>query len=197
MKLFSLLVTLLAVSTSRAHNTHDVQLHRRSSQHSLGAIDASRLTINSIPYSTRAYWMRIANSALPILSSSCPFAAFATAIVNHTYPSSLENNGLGKLICIGINENSKTGNPSLHGEIAAISNCTTLLTDPNGEYNMTAAKAQAAFADLSLYTNAESCPMVFHTPSTTKGHANMCDSVHPQFAGLHLKSISTALQSIH
>lgn len=46
------------------------------------------------------------------------------------------------------------------GEMAAIANCTARLTDPNGPYNLTASKAQAAFTQLSLYTNAESCPMV-------------------------------------
>jgi purine nucleoside permease len=46
------------------------------------------------------------------------------------------------------------------GEIAAIKNCTAILTDPNGKFRMTASEAQAAFVDLTLYTNAESCPMV-------------------------------------
>lgn len=46
------------------------------------------------------------------------------------------------------------------GEIAAIQNCTAILTDPNGRYNLTGTQAIAAFADLTLYTNAESCPMV-------------------------------------
>ena len=46
------------------------------------------------------------------------------------------------------------------GEIAAIQNCTAVLTDPAGPYKLTPKQAQAAFADLSLYTNAESCPMV-------------------------------------
>lgn len=43
--------------------------------------------------------------------------------------------------------------------MAAISNCSSVLTDPNGPYRLTATEAAAAFADLSLYTNAESCPM--------------------------------------
>lgn len=43
--------------------------------------------------------------------------------------------------------------------MAAIANCTKLLTDPSGAYALSPAEAQAAFADLSLYTNAESCPM--------------------------------------
>lgn len=45
------------------------------------------------------------------------------------------------------------------GEIAAINNCTSVLTDPKGPYNLTASEAQDAFSSLSLYTNAESCPM--------------------------------------
>jgi tRNA(Arg) A34 adenosine deaminase TadA len=45
------------------------------------------------------------------------------------------------------------------GEMAAIQNCSEILTDPLGRYNMTAAEALTAFTELSLYTNAESCPM--------------------------------------
>ncbi|KAI5202129.1 hypothetical protein E4T39_04861 [Aureobasidium subglaciale] len=86
-----------------------------SHQHPLQAIDATGLTVNSIPYSTRVHWMRKANEALSHLSSPCPFAAFGTVIVNHTAASTAtSNNGLGELVCIGINENSKTGNPTLH-----------------------------------------------------------------------------------
>lgn len=56
--------------------------------------------------------MRRANEALGELSGSpCPFAAFGTVIVNHT-----NSDGLGELVCMGVNENSLTGNPSLHGE---------------------------------------------------------------------------------
>ncbi|KAK7532049.1 guanine deaminase [Phyllosticta citribraziliensis] len=112
-----------------------------------------QLSINSIPFSTRAYWMRQSNTALAELSSPCPFAAFGSVIVNHT------GEGLGELVCIGANSNSQTGNPSMHGEMAAIANCTATLTDPAGRYKLTASEAQAAFAQLSLYTNAESCPM--------------------------------------
>ena len=45
------------------------------------------------------------------------------------------------------------------GEMAAIANCTAIFTDPAGRYRMNASQARAAFEDLSLYTNAESCPM--------------------------------------
>lgn len=71
-----------------------------------------QLSINGIPFATRVYWMRRANQALGELSGSlCPFAAFGTAIVNHT-----DTTGLGDLVCIGVNQNSRTGNPSLHGK---------------------------------------------------------------------------------
>ncbi|KAK5111762.1 hypothetical protein LTR62_004682 [Meristemomyces frigidus] len=113
------------------------------------------LSINGIPYSTRAHWIRKANEALQdVLDTPCPFAAFGTAIVNHTSAG-----GLGDLVCIGANTNRVTGNPTLHGEMAAIQNCTTILTDPTGSYNLTANEALTAFTSLSLYTNAESCPM--------------------------------------
>lgn len=47
------------------------------------------------------------------------------------------------------------------GEIAAINNCTTILTDMDGQYQLSAAEALKAYADLSLYTTAEACPMVY------------------------------------
>ncbi|KAI1649508.1 cytidine deaminase-like protein [Daldinia loculata] len=106
---------------------------------------------NGIPFSTRVYWMRQANLAL---GHPCPKAPFGTVIVNHT-----ANSGLGELVCTGANSRSATGNPTLHGEIAAINNCTQILTDPSGPYKLSPKEALAAFADLSLYTNAESCPM--------------------------------------
>lgn len=68
-------------------------------------------TIDVVSIETRARWMRLANQALSDISGSpCPFAAFGTVIVNHT------DSPAGKLICMGVNENSKTGNPTLHGE---------------------------------------------------------------------------------
>jgi tRNA(Arg) A34 adenosine deaminase TadA len=38
-------------------------------------------------------------------------------------------------------------------------NCSKVFTDPNGPYKLTATEALAALSDLSIYTNAESCPM--------------------------------------
>lgn len=98
--------------------------------------------------------MRAANKVLADLDSPCPLYPFSTVIVNHT-----ASNGLGDLVCIGINEVS-TGNPTLHGEIAAINNCTEILTAKNGSYRLTPGEALDAFSQLSLYTNSESCPMV-------------------------------------
>jgi len=77
------------------------------------SINASGLTENAVPYSTRVHWIRKANEALSLLSSPCPFAAFGTAIVNHT---AVTEDGLGELVCIGINENARVGNPTLHGK---------------------------------------------------------------------------------
>ena len=135
-------------TTAVAHGSHD---SGKASQHQLSTPE---LIVNGIPHSTRTYWMRAANDALKASGSSCPFAAFGTAIVNHT-----ANSGLGELICTGVNQNSVTGNPTLHGEMVAIGNCTGILTDPNGAYKLSVSEASAAWKDLTLYTNAESCPM--------------------------------------
>ncbi|PVH85613.1 cytidine deaminase-like protein [Cadophora sp. DSE1049] len=113
-------------------------------------------TNDTIPFSTRAFWMRRANAALGELDSPCPFAAFGTVIVNHT---DLSEGPRGKAVCYGVNSNRKTGNPTLHGEMAGINNCSTILTDPEGEYKLSPAEALLAFSTLSLYTNAEPCPM--------------------------------------
>lgn len=43
--------------------------------------------------------------------------------------------------------------------MVAINNCSSILTDPNGPYKLSPSAALAAFADLTMYTNAESCPM--------------------------------------
>lgn len=125
-------------------------LHRREDAQA-PVLAKPGLTINNVPYSTRAYWMRRANQALADLSTPCPFAAFGSVIVNHT------GTGLGDEICIGANSNSALGNPTLHGEIAAINNCSLELQGPR--FNMTPAAALTAMKSFTLYTNAESCPM--------------------------------------
>ncbi|EFY86699.1 nucleoside deaminase [Metarhizium acridum CQMa 102] len=106
-----------------------------------------------IPIETRHYWMRRANAALfEVTGNPCPTQAFGTVIVNHTA------GGLGELVCIGANDVA-SGNPTLHGETAAITNCSAILTDPNGPYKLSGHEALKAWADLTLYTNAEPCPM--------------------------------------
>ncbi|QSS53969.1 nucleoside deaminase, Fcy1p [Histoplasma capsulatum var. duboisii H88] len=98
--------------------------------------------------------MRKANQALPDLGSPCPWAAFGSVVVNHTTAEEL-----GDLICSGVNENLKSGNPVSHGEIAAITNCTDILTNKDGRFKLTSLEALEAFKEFTLYTNAESCPM--------------------------------------
>lgn len=132
-------------------SAHHSGLHVRQTEQTVVADPGTIL--NGIPFATRAHWMRVANQALSDLSSPCPFAAFGTAIVNHT------SSGLGSLICIGANNNTQTGNPTLHGEIAAINNCTKVLGDPNGPYKLSPSQVTATWKTLTLYTNAESCPM--------------------------------------
>ena len=40
-----------------------------------------------------------------------------------------------------------------------MNNCSAILTDPDGPYRLTGGEARRAWTDLSLYTNAEPCPM--------------------------------------
>jgi len=100
--------------------------------------------------------MHQANIALSLLSSPCPVAPFGSVIVNHSDTSSSPH---GELICIGINQAHETGNQGLHGEISAINNCSRILTDPEGKYRYSPGEAAETWKELSLYTNAEPCPM--------------------------------------
>jgi tRNA(Arg) A34 adenosine deaminase TadA len=140
-------LVLASAFLCHSHATHLIK--RDISQES---ILQPEISTHSIPFSTRAYWMRRANTALADLGNSCPFAAFGSVIVNHT-----DTTGLGQLIRIGANSNSAKGNPILHGEFAAINNCSSVLQAP--PYNLSPVAALATFQTLSLYTNAESCPM--------------------------------------
>jgi tRNA(Arg) A34 adenosine deaminase TadA len=112
------------------------------------------VTTRHVPFDTRAYWMRRAIEALAELDSPCPLFAFGTAIVNHT-----SNQGLGELVCIGANSVVNTGNPSLHGEVAGIKNCTKVLSNPRGKHKLSPNEVYAAWKDLTLYTTAEPCSM--------------------------------------
>jgi tRNA(Arg) A34 adenosine deaminase TadA len=105
-----------------------------------------------IPPATRAYWMRRANAVLSGHDAPCPFAPFAAVVVNHTDATSL-----GELICTGLNSVGNSGNPLTHGETAAIWNCSRVLQGP--QFGLDAAETLAAFSNLTLYTNAEPCPM--------------------------------------
>jgi tRNA(Arg) A34 adenosine deaminase TadA len=110
------------------------------------------LNKDPIPFETRAHWIHRANKALGELSPTpCPFDAFASVVINHT-----DTTSLGSLVCMGINAVS-SGNPILHGEIAAINNCSSVLQGPG--FNLSPADAALAFRSLSLYTNAEACVM--------------------------------------
>jgi hypothetical protein len=51
------------------------------------------------------------------------------------------------------------------GEMAAINNCTKILTSPEGPYKYTGPQALDALTQLSLYTTAEACPMVRSHPT--------------------------------
>jgi len=105
--------------------------------------------------------MRQANAALAALHSPCPFAAFGTVVVNHT---DISSSPLGELICMSVNQNEQTGNPTLHGEVAAINNCTAVLAAKG----LSPKEVREAWSELSLYTNGEPCPMVRAVPFERK-----------------------------
>ncbi|KFA79705.1 hypothetical protein S40288_11695 [Stachybotrys chartarum IBT 40288] len=102
------------------------------------------IVANGVPYAKRVEYMRKTNEALFRQSGPCPFAAYGTIIVNHTSD---------EVVCEGAN--FRTGDPTIHGEISAINACTAKFT----EMGMTATQIFAAWGQLSIYTNAESCPM--------------------------------------
>ena len=98
---FVLLLFLLpALITDKGHALH-------SNPATLIGTNATGLTINNIPFSTRAHWIRFANG--PVLNTSCPHSPFGAVIVNHTAP------GLGSLVCVGQNDVKSVGNPTHHG----------------------------------------------------------------------------------
>ncbi|KAI3543737.1 cytidine and deoxycytidylate deaminase zinc-binding region [Colletotrichum filicis] len=122
--------------------------------------DMSGLTVNSIPAAKRVEYMQKVEPrtrrssgkadrkclfSMSVSSTvSCPFAAFGTIIVNHTSD---------EVVCEGAN--FRTGDPTIHGEISAINACTAKFA----EQGMTPTQIYAAWGELSIYTNAESCPM--------------------------------------
>lgn len=150
-RLLTILAALWLTIGSNASATGQGSHHGHDNQETLS------YPTKHISFETRAHWMRVAIQALYDLVSPCPFQAYGTAIVNHTAGG--DGDGLGRLVCIGANGVQQTGNPTLHGEINAIKNCTAILTDPAGSYRLSPAEAHAAYADLTLYTTAEACPM--------------------------------------
>ncbi|PQE22240.1 cytidine and deoxycytidylate deaminase zinc-binding region protein [Rutstroemia sp. NJR-2017a WRK4] len=104
--------------------------------------------IESDMYDIHAYWMRRAID-LAHETSPCPFAPFATIIVNHSDTSLSPH---GNMICTGMNQIADTGNPILHGEISALTNCSHIFSTTNSTSSL-------PFSYLTLYTTAESCPM--------------------------------------
>lgn len=148
-------LVLCSVSLVAAHSHHhDPSYHAFAEEIPIMGEESVQAE-DRIPSSTRAHWMRRAIQALADLESPCLYQAFGAAIVNHTSPVS----ELGELVCIGANDIAGTGNPTLHGEVAAINNCSTILTDPEGPYKLSPSEAMAAWSDLTLYTTAEPCPM--------------------------------------
>jgi len=106
-----------------AHPHHHIE--ERSTKQS--PIGGSKLSINGIPFSTRAHWMRQANLAL---NAPCPFAAFGAVIVNHT-----ASTGLGTVVCSGANANSATGNPTHHGTYLAFTGHPSRKANPTHRRN--------------------------------------------------------------
>lgn len=147
--IFSSLALIRAVSAR-----HDAALHSLLfNQAPLHEPEIADTSSDGLPSSTRAHWMRVASSA-NLAISACPFAPYGTAVVNHTLSFSNSIHP-GELICTGVNDNHQTGNPILHGEMAAFVNCSNILTDPEGVYRLSAQEAREAWKELSLYTTAE------------------------------------------
>jgi tRNA(Arg) A34 adenosine deaminase TadA len=102
-----------------------------------------------ISQEVREHFMREKFTAL---GSPCPRYPFGAVFVNHTATPP-------KIICKGHNMNNiHNAYLQLHGEMAAITECTEVLG------------ASGGWKDLSLYTNAEACPMVFWDLTTRRAH---------------------------
>lgn len=147
------LQTIVAATLATAVTGEHRPVHKHDGHNAQEVIITGDLHSHPVSAQTREHWMKTAIHALSDLVSPCPYAAFGTAIVNHT--ASAE----GELICIGANSARQTGNPTHHGEIAAINNCTSVLADPDGPYRLSSQEISRAWKDLSLYTTAEPCPM--------------------------------------
>lgn len=153
--MYLLILTILSLALVRTVCArHDAGLHSLLfNQAPLQYSEVPDISSGGLASSTRAHWMRVASSA-NLAISACPSAPYGTAVVNHTLPSS-NSSHLGDLICTGVNDNHQSGNPILHGEMAAFVNCSNILTDSEGLYRLSATEAREAWKSFSLYTTAE------------------------------------------
>ena len=130
------------------------QMHTSQSTSSVPYVDTPA-EINGIPNDVREYWMlRAVNVLHEQLDTPCPWGAFGSVVVNHT---NTEKGEVGREICVGVNRVSTIGNPTLHGEVSNINNCTSVLSQP--PYNLSPSEILTAWSSLSLYTTGEPCPM--------------------------------------
>jgi tRNA(Arg) A34 adenosine deaminase TadA len=107
------------------------------------------------------YWMRHANTLYAELTPShtpCPFNAFAAVVVNHSL--STPEYPLGKPVCTGVNGVTEWGNPTLHGEMAAINNCSRIFKEQEVGQQNEGLGGGKVWRDLTIYSTAEPCPMV-------------------------------------
>lgn len=140
-----------------------------------GIVADSTSTINGVFFETQAHWMPLTNKALrdigdhrASLRHSAPLSSIIPTLplTNWSVWASTRIARQGtQLYTVQADELQTLDLDVMNlivitGEISAINNCTNILTNPEGEFRLTASEAQYAFADLSLYTNTESCPMV-------------------------------------
>ncbi|TVY22023.1 hypothetical protein LARI1_G000112 [Lachnellula arida] len=154
--LYTLSILILLLPLIHLTHSSTPPSHSHPHPHPLDPEDTETDTDkDTIPFSTRAHWIRRTNAALSTLYSPCPFAAFGTVIVNHTSSSSSPSNALGEILCMSVNQNQQTGNPILHGEMAAIDTCSAVLA----ARGWSPEEIGGAWRELSLYSNGEPCPM--------------------------------------
>jgi hypothetical protein len=121
----SLLLLLLLSSLAQGH-AQDPNHHLNNRDDLSSERDASTLSADPIPLSTREHWMRRAVGSLADLNdgSPCPFTAFGCVIVNHSAVATGRGGvadvelglELGSEVCVGANAIVKEGNPTLHGK---------------------------------------------------------------------------------
>ncbi|GAA5824239.1 hypothetical protein JCM5353_000362 [Sporobolomyces roseus] len=134
------LLTALLLSASAAQATH-------YPGYGLQHDDQQGLSLNGVPATTRTFWMRKASQAVgEITGHPCSRFHFGAVVVNTT---------TDELVCVSANQVSLKGNPTLHGEIAALNRCTEVLA----ERGLAPLEILAAWKDLSMYTTGEPCSM--------------------------------------